>query len=176
MRHNETIRGQLDLFGGLAFGDVLPATPRPPVFALSEAPAGNTAGAAGQPAERDKAGKHYRRRPKGGRPAFEAWLRAQDRPYVAVDEANKAIFAGSGLKGFDFLIYSNSGPNLLILLASNPAEAEIRLMGQWEKIFGRGFAAVFVVGPETAAWRAIRLAEYRPERKAKDARPLAEML
>jgi len=46
--------------------------------------------------------------------AFEDYLRARGWPYVAVDESKKAIFASVSLKSFDFLVYSASGPNLLV--------------------------------------------------------------
>ena len=46
--------------------------------------------------------------------AFEDYLRAKGWPYIAVDEAKKAIFAGGAIKSFDFLVYSASGPNLLV--------------------------------------------------------------
>ena len=45
--------------------------------------------------------------------AFEDYLRSKGLPYVAVDEAKRAIFAGASIKSFDFLVYSASGPNLL---------------------------------------------------------------
>src|SRR3982750_3249899 len=46
--------------------------------------------------------------------AFEAYLRQRAIPYVAVDEAKRALFANAKLKGFDFVVYSKNGPNLLI--------------------------------------------------------------
>src|SRR5438067_1897458 len=46
--------------------------------------------------------------------AFEAYLRQRGIPYVAVDEAKRALFANAKLKGFDFVVYSKNGPNLLI--------------------------------------------------------------
>src|SRR6476661_1686626 len=46
--------------------------------------------------------------------AFEAFLRDRGIPCVAVDEAKKALFANARLKSFDFVVYSKSGPNLLI--------------------------------------------------------------
>ena len=41
--------------------------------------------------------------------AFEAFLRDRGIPYVAVDEAKKAMFANSKLKSFDFVVYSQKG-------------------------------------------------------------------
>ena len=54
--------------------------------------------------------------------AFEHYLRANAIPYVAVDEAKRAlqrkqsggIAGASKLKSFDFVVYSESGPNLLV--------------------------------------------------------------
>ena len=46
--------------------------------------------------------------------AFEAFLRDRGIPYVAVDEAKKALFADARLKSFDFVVYSKNGPNLLV--------------------------------------------------------------
>src|ERR1700682_1127014 len=46
--------------------------------------------------------------------AFEAFLRDRAIPYVAVDEAKKALFANARLKSFDFVVYSKNGPNLLV--------------------------------------------------------------
>ena len=46
--------------------------------------------------------------------AFEAFLREKGIPCVAVDEAKKALFANARLKSFDFVVYSKSGPNLLV--------------------------------------------------------------
>ena len=45
---------------------------------------------------------------------FEDYLRTAGVPYVAVDEAKKALFAGVRLKSFDFVVYSASGANLLV--------------------------------------------------------------
>ena len=45
--------------------------------------------------------------------AFEAFLRELRLPYVAVDESKKALFSGSKLKSFDFVVYGRQG-NLLV--------------------------------------------------------------
>lgn len=96
--------------------------------------------------------------------AFEDYLRAKGWPYVAVDEAKKAIFAGSAVKSFDFLVYSSSGPNLLVDVKGRkfPDSIPGRQRGasrawenwitrqdaegltEWEKVFGRDFCAVLV--------------------------------
>ncbi|HUS91815.1 MAG TPA: HYExAFE family protein [Phycisphaerae bacterium] len=96
--------------------------------------------------------------------AFEDYLRAKGLPYVAVDEAKKALFAGAAIKSFDFLVYSSTGPNLLADVkgrkfpdsvpgrkrgASRAWEnwvtrQDIEGLLEWEKVFGTDFRAVLV--------------------------------
>ena len=92
--------------------------------------------------------------------AFEAFLRDLRLPYVAVDESKKALFSGSKLKSFDFVVYSKSGPNLLVDVKGRKATGEaggggraslqtwasrqdVDDLSQWERIFGEGFKALF---------------------------------
>jgi hypothetical protein len=102
---------------------------------------------------------------------FEDYLRTAGIPYVAVDEAKKALFAGARLKSFDFVVYSRSGPNLLADVKGRrldgPAvrggslqnwvnQEDLTSLAQWETVFGSGFAALLVfcyhlVRPEAAA-------------------------
>lgn len=108
--------------------------------------------------------------------ALEDYLRARGCPYVAVDESKKALFADVALKGFDFLIYSASGPNLLADVkgrkfpdtstgrqrgASRAWENwvtrdDLESLAEWERVFGSGFVATLVFaywlqGPPQAA-------------------------
>ncbi|MFB3893460.1 MAG: HYExAFE family protein [Phycisphaerae bacterium] len=96
--------------------------------------------------------------------AFEDYIRSKGWPYVAVDEARKAIFGGSTIKSFDFLVYSSSGPNLLVDVkgrkfpdcvpgrgrgASRAWEnwvtrEDIEGLREWQKVFGDDFTAVLV--------------------------------
>lgn len=96
--------------------------------------------------------------------AFEDYLRAKGLPYVAVDEAKKAIFAGAAIKSFDFLVYSNSGPNLLVDVKGRKfpdslpgrgtghtrawenwvTRQDVEGLREWEKVFGADFHAVLV--------------------------------
>ena len=97
--------------------------------------------------------------------AFEDYLRAKGWPYVAVDEAKKAIFAASTVKSFDFLVYSATGPNLLADVkgrkfpdsgmtgrkrgASRAWEnwitrQDVEGLQEWQKVFGSDFCAVLV--------------------------------
>lgn len=88
--------------------------------------------------------------------AFEAFLRDKGIPYVAVDEAKKALFANAKLKSFDFVVYSKNGPNLLIdvkgrqrrdgsakrSFESWTTERDVDDLLQWEQVFGEGFRAL----------------------------------
>lgn len=88
--------------------------------------------------------------------AFEAYLRERGIPYVSVDEAKKALFANSKLKSFDFVVYSPSGPNLLVdvkgrqcstnsgrrSLQTWATREDVDDLAQWEQVFGDGFRAV----------------------------------
>ncbi len=96
--------------------------------------------------------------------AFEDYLRAKGWPYVAVDEAKKALFAGSAIKSFDFLVYSSSGPNLLTDVKGRKfpdgvtgkqrgasrawenwiTQQDVEGLREWEKVFGSGFQAVII--------------------------------
>ncbi len=90
--------------------------------------------------------------------AFEALLRERTIPYVAVDEAKKALFGGASLKSFDFVVYRAAGPNLLVDIkgrrAMSPSgrpsyqtwatQRDVEDLAQWEQVFGDGFRAVLV--------------------------------
>src|SRR5436190_14794520 len=87
--------------------------------------------------------------------AFEAFLRDRGVPYVAVDEAKKALFANAKLKSFDFVVYSKNGPNLLVdvkgrqmrdsskrTFESWTTERDVSDLLEWERVFGDGFKAI----------------------------------
>jgi hypothetical protein len=97
--------------------------------------------------------------------AFEDYLRARGWPYVAVDETKKAIFGAAAIKSFDFLVYSESGPNLLVDVKGrkfpeiSPSGRKRRAsrawenwittddaegLTEWEKVFGKDFKATLV--------------------------------
>jgi hypothetical protein len=102
---------------------------------------------------------------------FEDYLRAAGVPYVAVDEAKKALFAGVQLKSFDFVVYSAGGPNLLVdvkgrrMAARTPrgghlenwaTREDLGSLARWESVFGSGFTGLLafcyhLAGPEAAA-------------------------
>ena len=87
--------------------------------------------------------------------AFEHYLRSNQLPYVAVDEAKKALAGPRKLKSFDFVVYGSSKGNLLVdvkgrkhsgrpnrQLDSWATEADITDMLRWEQVFGSGFRGV----------------------------------
>jgi hypothetical protein len=88
--------------------------------------------------------------------AFEAFLRDRKIPYVAVDEAKRALFANARLKSFDFVVYSKTGSNLLVDVKGRSCrnrtgrtgfeswstEQDVNDLMQWEQVFGEGFTAV----------------------------------
>ncbi|MEM1212496.1 MAG: HYExAFE family protein [Planctomycetota bacterium] len=96
--------------------------------------------------------------------AFEHFLRANTIAYVAVDEAKRALSADrkakvlpTKLKSFDFVVYSQSGANLLVdvkgrKLANTTGrgfqnwvtEDDVSSLTAWSEIFGDGFEPVFV--------------------------------
>ncbi len=89
--------------------------------------------------------------------AFEAYLRDRGIPYVAVDEAKKALFSNAKLKSFDFVVYSKTGRNLLVDVKGRQArqsaqkksslqtwttERDVEDLLQWQSLFGENFQAV----------------------------------
>lgn len=113
--------------------------------------------------------------------AFELFLRERGTPYVAVDEAKRALFAGVALKSFDFVVYSESGVNLLVDVKGRkfPYDSgrqkrfwenwverdDMQNLATWQDIFGRGFQGMYVFayclgGPQYAEQFA-DLHEYR---------------
>lgn len=95
--------------------------------------------------------------------AFEGYLREHGIPYVAVDEAKKAMFANARLKSFDFVVYNKNGANLLVDIKGRQArtgrgakpgrsitfqtwatEQDVMDLLQWEQVFGEGFTAVLM--------------------------------
>lgn len=99
--------------------------------------------------------------------AFEIYLRQQAIPYVAVDEAKRAlaprslnggdsVSGVSSLKSFDFVVYGPNGANLLVDVKGRKhtgpgnrglqnwvTRDDVESLRMWEGIFGAGFMAVF---------------------------------
>jgi hypothetical protein len=109
--------------------------------------------------------------------AFEQHLRTEGWPYVAVDESKKAILGASAIKGFDFLVYSTAGPNLLVLLVTRkPTLLQKQQMREWEKVFGGTdfFAAfTFLAGGQ---WQVLSLADLQDPDPLRRARGLEEFI
>ena len=92
--------------------------------------------------------------------AFEDYLRSRGLPYVAVDETRRAIFAGSKVKSFDFLVYQTAGPNWLVDVKGRKfpydtpgnrrswenwvTREDLADLAEWERVFGEDFQAVLV--------------------------------
>ncbi len=91
--------------------------------------------------------------------AFEAFLRNGRTPYVAVNEARRALWGDSSLKSLDFVVYSPTLGNLLIdvkgRLDAGPGCAarrwenwattdDLECLQQWQQIFGTTFRALLV--------------------------------
>lgn len=96
--------------------------------------------------------------------AFEEYLRGRGVPYVAVDDAKKAVFGEISLKSFDFIVYSEVGPNLLVDVKgrkfpdSTPGgkktasrawenwitQDDVAGLRDWARVFGEGFLATLV--------------------------------
>ena len=92
--------------------------------------------------------------------AFEDFLRTRGTPYVGVDEAKKALFAGVALKSFDFVVYASGGPNLLVDVKGRKfpyvtrnqkrywenwvERADLRDLARWQDVFGRDFQSMLV--------------------------------
>lgn len=94
--------------------------------------------------------------------AFEELLRQIRRPYVAVDEAKRALTQEASLKSLDFIVYSPSKTNLLVDVKGRrfPTGAsghcwenwiegdEVDSLFRWEEVFGSGFRSVLVFAYE----------------------------
>jgi hypothetical protein len=89
--------------------------------------------------------------------AFEHYLRSKKIPYVAVDEARKALKGQVKLKNFDFVVYGENQSNLLVDVKGRKhsgrsrkqldnwvTEDDVNDLLQWEQVFGEGFQAAFV--------------------------------
>src|SRR5690242_14239841 len=90
--------------------------------------------------------------------AFEDLLRRKGIPYIAVDEAKRALFAGAKLKSFDFVVYRPAGNNLLVdvkgrmvrpgsgagSLQNWVTREDIDDLRQWQEVFGEGFTAILL--------------------------------
>ena len=93
--------------------------------------------------------------------AFESYLQARSMRYVRLDQVRKAVFSGSGIKSFDFIVYPEGGNRHLLVDVKGrkmPFEAYQKGVGTeswvtvddveglkgWEEVFGEDYQAVFV--------------------------------
>ena len=88
---------------------------------------------------------------------IEQILRQTGRPFVAVDDAKKAIFSGAKIASFDFLIYMPQGDHLLVTVLPKskpkPTVGQQDALRQWQRVFGAGFVGAFIHAvDEPTAW------------------------
>jgi hypothetical protein len=89
--------------------------------------------------------------------AFEHYLRSRQIPYVAVDEAKKALHGAAALKSFDFVVYGQTGANLLVDVKGRKhsgrsrrsldnwvTQEDVADLEKWQEVFGSGFRAALV--------------------------------
>jgi len=126
--------------------------------------------------------------------AFEDYVRSRGLPYIAVDETRRAIFSGSKVKSFDFLVYQSAAPHWLVDVKGRkfPYETggrtrywenwvtvdDLTDLHEWERVFGEEFQAVlmfayWMTGPPRD-WPFQRIHAFRSEHYAFLAVPLAE--
>ena len=91
--------------------------------------------------------------------AFEAYLRDEKIPYVAVDEARRALAGDVSLKSADFLVASDDARTWIVDVKGRRFPSgrqhkqywrnwstcdDLRSLTQWEDLFGERFEALFV--------------------------------
>jgi hypothetical protein len=129
-----------------------------------------------RPRRRGLAWRQLEQSRKALAPRLETCLRDKGWPYVSVTEARKAIFGGSDIKAFDYLIYSSTGPNLLVLLVTRrPTAEQVEQMTEWEKIFGKDFQAALVF-QAAGQWRLIALKDLQTQDPLAQSRLLSDCL
>ena len=96
------------------------------------------------------------------RKQFESYLRESGWPFVAVDEAKRAIFSGPSIQHFDYLVYSTNGANLLVTILADGRSSTPRQraeLAEWEDTFGSDFAGCLVRFQD--GWVGITLGQYK---------------
>ncbi len=93
--------------------------------------------------------------------AFEDYLRRRGVPYVPVEEARRAVFAGERVKSFDFIVYPGRERNWLVDVKGRRfpyitehgtrrywenwvTQEDLAGLAEWEGVFGGDFEARFV--------------------------------
>lgn len=90
--------------------------------------------------------------------AFEEFLRKRRVPYVAVDEARRALMGDSSIKSLDFLVSSSRGGTWLVDVKGRhfpsgeqrhywknwSTRDDLESLARWERLFGQPFTGLFV--------------------------------
>jgi hypothetical protein len=91
--------------------------------------------------------------------AFEAYLRRERLPYIAVDEARRSLVPDGSLKSLDFIVSPPSGPSWLVDVKGRrfpsgdehhqywknwSTRDDLRSLAAWERHFGSGFLPLLV--------------------------------
>ena len=91
--------------------------------------------------------------------AFEAYLRRERLPYIAVDEARRSLVPDGSLKSLDFIVSPPSGPAWLVDVKGRrfpsgdehhqywknwSTRDDLRSLAAWERHFGSGFCPLLV--------------------------------
>ncbi|GIW87243.1 MAG: hypothetical protein KatS3mg108_1567 [Isosphaeraceae bacterium] len=88
--------------------------------------------------------------------AFEARVRADSVPCVAIDQTRRPLTAAGGLKNPDFILYPRRGPNLVVEVKGKIGKRragprswenwvttdDLDGLARWQAMFGPGFRAV----------------------------------
>ena len=90
--------------------------------------------------------------------AFEAYLRARQAPYVAVDETRRSLLGNGSIKSLDFIVSPPDGRSWLVDVKGRRFPSglqkqywknwstldDLRSLAQWERLFGERFGGLFV--------------------------------
>ena len=91
--------------------------------------------------------------------AFEAYLRRERLPYIAVDEARRSLVPDGSLKSLDFIVSPPSGPAWLVDVKGRrfpsgdehqqywknwSTRDDLRSLAAWQRHFGDGFLPLLV--------------------------------
>ena len=90
--------------------------------------------------------------------AFEAYLRRQGIPYVAVDEAKRSLLPHGSIKSLDFIVSPPGGPSWLVDVKGRrfpsgeqkqywknwSTRDDLVSLAHWERLFGEQFGSLFV--------------------------------
>ncbi len=90
--------------------------------------------------------------------AFEAYLREQRIPYVAVDEAKRSRWAEGSIKSLDFIVSPPDSPSWLVDVKGRRFPSGVQKqywknwstrddlvsLSRWERLFGQQFGGLFV--------------------------------